>query len=252
MKVRLIGKNLEDIAGLLKEYDMDIISAGEAELVVAHGGDGTMLNAEREFPGVPKLLMRDARTAPQCEEHSYRNILDSFKADKLKLSRLPKLSVCINGKCMFAINDIFIHNFERMNALRYRVYINDDLYANEVVGDAVGISSVHGSTAYYKSITHSIFRTGIGLSFSNSTEEVNHLVLPETSVVKVVIVRGPGLIICDNDRNTVRVEEGDEIFLSQSTDKFGQFYGLQEFMCPKCRILRHPNKSPYQGYLPHE
>lgn len=252
MKVRLIGKNLEDIEGLLKEYDMEVVSAGGAELIVAHGGDGTMLASEREFPGVPKLLMRDARTAPQCEEHGYRNILESFVQNKLKVTRLPKLSVCAAGKCTFAVNDIFIHNFERMNALRYRVHINDDLYANEVVGDAVGISSVHGSTAYYKSITHSIFRIGIGLSFSNSTEEVNHLVLPETSVVKVTIVRGPGLIICDNDRNTVRVEEGEEVFLSQSDKEFALFYGLQEFMCPKCRILRHPNKSPYQGYLPHE
>ena len=252
MKVRLLGKNLKDIEGLLAEFDMEVIFEGTPELVVAHGGDGTMLAAEREFPGIPKLLMRDARTAPQCEEHGYRNILESFAAGKLKLSRLPKLCVVAAGKKMYAVNDIFIHNFERMNALRYRVYINDDLYANEVVGDAVGISSVHGSTAYYKSITHSIFRTGIGLSFSNSTEEVNHLVLPETSVVKISIVRGPGLIICDNDRNTVRVEEGEEVFLSQSESEYGLFYGLQEFMCPKCRILRHPNKSPYQGYLPHE
>lgn len=251
MKVRLIGKNLDDIKDLLKEYEFEVVDSGDVELVIAHGGDGTMLASEREFPCIPKLLMRDCRTAPQCEEHGYRSILDSFVQRKLKLTRLPKLAVTVHGRTIYALNDIFIHNFERMNALRYRVHINDDLYANEVVGDAVGISSVHGSTAYYKSITHSIFRIGIGLSFSNSTEEVSHLVLPETSVVKVTVVRGPGLIICDNDRDTVRVDEGEEVFLSQAQEQWGQFYGLQEFMCPKCRILRHPNKSPYQGYLPH-
>ena len=249
MKVRLIGKNLDDITGLLKDYDMQIITSGVPELVIAHGGDGTMLNSEREFPGIPKLLMRDCRTAPQCEEHGYREILDSFLNGRLKMVKLPKLTAYIRDEKIYAINDIFIHNYERMNALRYRVYINDELYAKEVVGDAVGISSVHGSTAYYKSITHSIFRTGIGLSFSNSTEEVNHLVLPETSVVRVSIVRGPGLVISDNDRRTLRADEGEEILLGQSSEQFGYFYGLYEFMCPKCRILRHPNKSPYQGYI---
>lgn len=249
MKVRLIGKNLEDIADLLTEYGMEIVSAGGVELVVAHGGDGTMLSAEREFPSIPKLLLRDFRTAPQCEEHGYRNILQRFVDGKLKLSKLPKLVAETGGERFIAINDIFIHNYEPMNALRYRVRINDELYANEVVGDAVGISSVHGSTAYYKSITHSIFRTGIGLSFSNSTEEVNHLVLPENSVVRIQIVRGPGLIIADNDRRTKTVMENEEVLLSQSQTECGLFYGLQEFMCPKCRILRHPNKSPYQGYI---
>lgn len=249
MKVRLIGKNLEDIAYLLAEYGMEIISDGDAELVVAHGGDGTMLSAEREFPSVPKLLLRDFRTAPQCEEHGYRNILQRFVDGELKLSKLPKLVAEAGNERFIAINDIFIHNFEPMNALRYRVRINDELYANEVVGDAVGLSSVHGSTAYYKSITHSIFRTGIGLSFSNSTEEVNHLVLPETAVVRIQIVRGPGLIIADNDRRTKTVMENEEVLLSQSQTEYGLFYGLQEFMCPKCRILRHPNKSPYQGYI---
>lgn len=249
MKVCLIGKNLQDIENLLPGFGMDIVPSNEAELVIAHGGDGTMLCAEREYPGIPKLLMRDARTAPQCEEHGYRNILQSFVSGNLKLVRLPKLVCRVNDRKFLAVNDIFIHNYHPMNALRYRVHINDELYANEVVGDAVGLSSVHGSTAYYKSITHSIFRTGVGLSFSNSTEEVNHLVLPETSVVRITVVRGPGLVIADNDRNTLTVEEGCDILLNQSQDEFGLFYGLNEFMCPKCRILRHPNKSPYQGYI---
>lgn len=249
MKVRLIGKNLHDIHDLLGEYGLIVVESGDFDMVVAHGGDGTMLCAEREFPGIPKLLMRDCRTAPQCEEHDYSQILEKFTSGGLKLTRLPKLIAEANGRKFLAINDIFVHNYNPMNALRYRVTINDDLYANEVVGDAVGLSSVHGSTAYYKSITHSIFRTGIGLAFSNSTEEVNHLVLPENSVVKITVVRGPGLIIADNDQNSLQVHEGEDIFLGQSASEYGLFYGLQEFMCPKCRILRHPNKSPYQGYI---
>ena len=50
----------------------------------------------------------------------------------------------------------------------------------------------------YQSITHSIFRVGIGLAFSNSTEEVSHLVLSESSVIEIEVVRGPGILIADN------------------------------------------------------
>ena len=252
IKAIVTGKNCEDILPVLKNYDFEIACAENAqftpELIIAHGGDGTLLHAEREFPNIPKLALRDMRTAPTCEEHSYEKILNDFFKGELKLKKLPKLYAEFQGKKILAVNDIFIHNFERMSALRYRVYINDELYAKEVVGDGVGLSSIHGSTAYYKSITHSIFKTGIGLSFSNSTEEVNHLVLPETSVVRIEIVRGPGLVISDNAPENYILEKGEAITLGES-DQFLSVYALESFMCPKCRILRHPNKSPYQGYI---
>lgn len=248
INAKVIGKNCEDILPVLAKYDFNLNCDGKIDLVIAHGGDGTLLNAEREYPIIPKLALRDQRTAAKCEDHDYVKILDDFFADKLSLTKLPKLYAKLFEREILGVNDIFIHNYERINALRYRVWINEELYANEVVGDGVGLSSVHGSTAYYRSITHSIFRTGIGLSFSNSTEEVNHLVLPSDAIVKISIVRGPGLVIADNDRNGIILPEGEEVILGES-DEFMSVYGLNTFMCPKCRILRHPNKSPYQGYI---
>jgi len=246
MKIRLIGKNLNDIRPKLAEYGMTECETG-FDFVVAHGGDGTLLLAEEAYPGVPKLAIRDSHTAPRCEEHSTEKLLSEFCAGKLPLTHLKKLCAVCCKETKLAVNDIFLHNFERTGALRYRVWIDDELYANEVVGDAVGISSVHGSTAYYKSITHSIFRVGIGLSFSNSTEEVNHLVLPETAEIRVAVVRGPGLLIADNSAYTITVPEGAELHFRQSKEE-ALVYGLRDFMCPKCRILRHPKKSRYLSY----
>ena len=68
MKIKLVGKNLEDIRPLLGEFGLEETER-EFSLVIAHGGDGALLGAEREFPGVPKLPIRDARTAPLCPEH---------------------------------------------------------------------------------------------------------------------------------------------------------------------------------------
>ena len=249
MKVRLIGKNLADIRPLLNRYGLQ--EAGDSEipeLIIAHGGDGSFLQSEQLYPGIAKLPIRDERTAPRCPDHTTEALLELFCSGRCKPVILPKAAAACNGKVLTGINDVFLHNRDRVSALRYRVRIDGELYANEIVGDGVGLATVHGSTAYYRSITHSIFRVGIGLAFSNSTEEVSHLVLDEASRVSIEVVRGPGLLMADNAAETVEVKDGDsvEFFLSGETVPV---YLLEEFMCSKCRVLRHPNKLPFKGYF---
>ena len=247
LNIKLIGKNLGDIRPLLEERGF-LPDSESPELIIAHGGDGTMLQAEREFPGIPKFPIRDERTAPRCECHSYARQLDDLCAGRLSRTFLKKISASINGQTLVALNDVFVHNFDRGSALRYRVRIDGELYAHEIVGDGVGLATPHGSTAYYRSITHSIFRVGLGLAFSNSTEEVSHLVLGEDSVVEVEIVRGPGLVVADNNPRQLRVEDGDVITFRQIPET-AEILGLGDFMCAKCRALRHPNKLPFKGYF---
>ena len=246
MKIKLVGKNLEDIRPLLSRYGFEEAER-EFELVIAHGGDGALLGAEREDPGVPKLPIRDAGTAELCPEHRCELQLEAFQRGETPLTVLPKVAGTARGRTLYALNDVFLHSLELSSALRYRVRIDGELYANEVVGDGVGLSSVHGSTAYYRSITHSIFRVGLGLAFSNSTEEVNHLVLNSTSRVEIEVVRGPGVLIADNSPEQIVLNEGEKVLLFES-ELQARIYGLANFMCPKCRLLRHPNKLPFRGF----
>ena len=249
-RVKLMGKNLDDVRPKILARGMEIVD-DNFDLVIAHGGDGTLLWSERDYPGVPKLPLRDARTAPQCQDHSYDKVLDSLLAEELEVSILPKLEGIYKDKRMVALNDIFVHNLERASALRYQVLIDNELYANEIVGDSVGVATVHGSTAYYRSITQSIFRVGMGLAFSNSTEEINHLVISEQSEVAIRVFRGPALIIADNSPVTVEVPEHGEVIIRQASEK-AVIYGLKGFMCPECRVLRHPNKLPFKILIAHE
>lgn len=249
MFIRLIGKNLDDIRPLLGRFGMQ--EAGETdipELVIAHGGDGSFLQSEQLYPGIAKLPIRDERTAPRCPDHSSEALLEAFCSGNCRSVILPKVAAACKGKVLTGINDVFLHNRDRVSALRYRVRIDGELYANEVVGDGVGLATVHGSTAYYRSITHSIFRVGIGLAFSNTTEEVSHLVLDAASRVSIEIVRGPGLLMADNAAEIIEANDGDtvEFYLSRDTVTV---YLLNEFMCSKCRVLRHPNKLPFKGYF---
>ena len=249
-RVKLIGKNLDDVRPEILKHNLEIVEEN-FDMVIAHGGDGTLLWAERDYPGVPKLPLRDFRTAPQCSSHTYSKVLDALVRGELERTLLPKLEGTYQDKKLLAVNDIFVHNKERTSALRYQVLIDNELYANEIVGDSVGVATVHGSTAYYRSITQSIFRVGIGLAFSNSTEEINHLVLDEKSQIAIRVFRGPALLMADNSPEMIEVPEHGEVKI-QLAEKKAVIYGLKGFMCPECRVLRHPNKLPFKIMIAHE
>ena len=239
MKIFLTGRSLETIVPHFEAAGFQITGTAEdADLIVTHGGDGAMLGAEHKYPGKLKMPIRDSIAAPLCCRHTLPLQIKALRDGELKQTRLPKLSGTANGQTLKALNDVFIHNSNYVSAMRYKVWIDNELYGREIVGDGVGLSTVHGSTAYYRSITHSVFRTGIGLAFSNSTELVNHLVLPETAVVRVQILRGPCEMVADNSPEKIELQEGDEAILGLCEDST-PILGLDIFMCPECRARRH-------------
>ena len=240
MKALLKGRFLEDIKPLLEKKGIELVpeTTKNPDIIITYGGDGSLLGMERMYPGIPKLPIRDARTSPLCPKHSHERIIDDLINGKLKKFELMKLQGKTAQNSILGINDIFIHNSNKVSAIRYRVWIDDKLYLNEVASDCVGIATAHGSTAYYRSITRCIFRAGIGLAFSNSREHVDHIVLPEDSVIKIQLLRGPAFIVTDNDPKTVNFNTDDILTVSKSPAK-AKIYGLETFMCRECRKLRH-------------
>ena len=244
------GKWWHKLQPLLEERDLRVVLDEEdADIIICYGGDGTLLETAHHGNGTLLFPIRDEQTAPLCPEHQLDKQLDDLLAGKLKLSQ-PEL---LMGKAiinpvveglpktenkLYGMNDIFIHSANQATALRYSVYIGDKLYAKEVVSDAVGVATRHGATAYYRNITHSIFRVGIGLAFSNSTETVDHIVLDERSTVKIQILRGPAVMTADNETAPNVINTGDVVTIAMS-GKYVRTLGLDIFMCPECRKLRH-------------
>ena len=245
MKIAVVGKKCPQLKELLQNANIALYQPEEADLIIVYGGDGSLLGAERMYPGIPKYPIRDSETAPLCPLHSLEQQFPFFLAGQLEKTSLPKLMATVDGSgTMYAINDIFVHNKIRTSALRYKVWIDGVLYAREIVGDGLGVATVHGATAYYRSITRSVFRVGIGLAFSNSTELVNHLVLPEESVINVKIIRGPGELTADNSPEMPLVKDGSECEIRMS-DLKAEMLGLDFFMCPECRRLRHQMRRDF-------
>ena len=237
MRTMLSGRNVEELEPILLGRPFELVDT-DPELVITYGGDGAMLGAERDYPGVHKIPLRYPEST-RCQRHrDVSAMLDSYLAGTLRKTELIKVAGIVDGQSISGINDVFIHNVDRGGALRYRLYINDELYKREIIGDGLGVATVHGSTAYYRSITHSIFRIGIGLAFNNSTEVTNHQVLPEDTVIRVRLTRGPALLVADNSQRTIMINEGDEVTFMKIEEK-ANIFGLDDFMCHECRKLRH-------------
>ena len=58
------------------------------EYVIAWGGDGTLLIAERQYPGVPKLHIRDKSICEKCVDGKAPAVLAKFLAKKFKVNEI--------------------------------------------------------------------------------------------------------------------------------------------------------------------
>ncbi len=244
-KIVLRGRNLEDIRPLLKSFSLEIVEEDASpELVIVYGGDGALLGAEREFPGIPKCPIRDSRSNPKCDKHGETQILDALFSDTLDESYLTKVQATTNdGRRIVGLNDVIIDRENPASAVRYRIWINGLPYADHIVGDGLVLASPFGSSGYYRSITHSLFTIGIGLAFNNATEVVNHLVMAANAKIKVEILRGTALLFADNDINKYKLETGATITLSQAAET-AIILGLNVFRCPECFWHRHHHARP--------
>jgi len=238
MKVTVVSNSPEDIVTLLEQHKIEVIQRGTPDVVISYGGDGSLLVAERKFQGVPKFPIRDTRFSPLCKKHSHENLIKEFLSGRLQKSNMIKLSASFHGKEILALNDIFIHNYNRLTAIRCQIAIDGEIYAKEAASDSLGIATPHGSTAYFKNITGTIFRVGIGIAFSHSREREEHIIISEDSKINITILRGPAIMVADNSSDIISVDSGDEITVCKSHQD-SIVYGLKEFMCPDCRNLRH-------------
>ena len=68
MKIALVGKIKKDIKQLKRQIEFcgyEIVSRNP-DVVISFGGDGSFLIAERRFPSVPKLPVRDKSICKRC------------------------------------------------------------------------------------------------------------------------------------------------------------------------------------------
>jgi NAD kinase len=237
IRVALLGRNLADLLPLLEQFPVQLVE-DSPELVISHGGDGALLGAERSYPGVPKFPIRDRRQNPKCPQHDEKTVLSKLFAGELQRSELCKLVARTeSGAELCGINDVVLSRELATSAIRYRLWLDGQLYRGQIVADSLVVATPFGSTGYFQSITHGNIRTGIGLAFNNSLDLLGHTVVPEHTALTVQLLRGPAVLVADNDRQQIPIQADDRLHIHVLAQKT-PVYGIEVFRCYDCYHLR--------------
>lgn len=230
MTVLLKGKNAKNIEGLVKSLGLKIVTA-DPDIIISYGGDGTLLSAERNYPKIPKLPLRNSQFCHKCANHEDEVVLKKLSEGKLKLKEYEKLETTVLYKKFYALNDFVIRNFSPAHAIRFMV--NDKF----LIGDGIVICAPFGSSGYFKSITGQTFEDGFGVAFNNTTEKVNPLFLKDTDSVTFQLTRGKATLSFDNSPDIFTIDEESELIFKLS-DQVAKIYEDTSLRCPNCQIIR--------------
>lgn len=229
MKISIVSRTFEDENEIKKDIEEFSKSFGlvynfvneNPDFVISYGGDGTFLIGERKFPGVPKILVKKSKTCKKCHELHIKEILKKIINKEYRIKEIPKIKANLKNsfdKELIAVNDIVIRNTLPTEAIRFKVFI-DEKEIGMYIGDGVVIATPFGSTAYFHSITRKSFEEGLGIAFNNTTEIVEPKILDENSEIFIEILRGPAVLVADNNRNFIDLKENDVVIIKKIEEK---------------------------------
>lgn len=217
MRVQVTGLERVDLKKYIRRNHPGLkITATNPEVIICYGGDGTLLYAERHYPGKVKVMIRKSQVCDNCVAETKEKILTELEKRNYSVYKHNLLEATCGRRKIYGLNDILVGH-ERMNsALRFNVYLNGVQYGHEVLGDGILVSTPFGSTGYYQSITRSNFQEGLGIAFSNSVNVTDNLVVNNNTRIKIEITRGPGMLVQDNAKEMIDLEAGNVVNIRRS------------------------------------
>ena len=218
MRFFIIGKN----KSVIVQYRKQIKQSGLAytdrnpDIVIALGGDGTLLYAERLFPGIPKLPIRNRSICHSCDWNSLSAVLGVIRAGRYRIVRHRKLeAVARTAEGAFSktcLNDFVIRNIHQTEAIRFTVRTGKK--SLKCIGDGIVVSTPFGSSGYFYSIARRTFANGMGIAFNNLTRPVQHRVAKNQ--ITFSLTRNRALLSADNDPDMIELDAGDTVRIRQS------------------------------------
>ena len=129
--------------------------ATKADLVIAIGGDGTLLHAARNVAArdVPLVGINRGRLGflTDVSPEHMRDALDAILAGNYLAERRLMLAARVGRACatgaLFALNDIVLQKGDTGRLLDFTTEV-DDVYVNTHRGDGLIVATPTGSTAY--------------------------------------------------------------------------------------------------------
>lgn len=198
------------------------------DFVVVVGGDGTILNSERLYPSIPKITFRSSDIGSKCSYtlERFDEVINKVLNDDYDIYHELKLS--LKDYDLLALNEIQLHNESPISAVRFSIYVDDEILLENIIGDGVIFSTQFGSSGYFSSVGGYQFGYGdgyekyIGITLNNpfNYDRYMNLISSESKIV-IKIHRRNGIFIADNNQNFVDAEEDKEYIIQ--TSKSTQF-----------------------------
>src|SRR5581483_4027286 len=242
VRVGLAGRDLGEILPLLRQKGFEVTDKNPS-LFITYGGDGSLVGAERQFPGVPKVPIRSSQVCKRCPEHEPQAILDRLLAEKLESQPFLKVEMRHKGMTKIGMNEVGFHMANPASAVRFNLYVNDRPYVHgDIIADGLIFATPFGSTAYFRAVTHGTFREGTGLAIVSSVNPIEWAVLHAMDRVRVEIVPGPAMALADNDPDQWNLSSGDTLELGAHPQP-ARIFGFDALTCQECELKdRRPQR----------
>ena len=197
-----------------------------ADLVVAIGGDGTLLHAARNVAArdVPLVGINRGRLG-FLTDVSPEHMLDALDAilagdylDERRLMLAASLDHSTSG-ALFALNDIVLQKGDTGRLLDFTTEV-DDTYVNTHRGDGLIVATPTGSTAYALSCGGPIIQPNVDalvmVPICPHTLSDRPLVLPSSSTIRITLDNAGGSdahVVCDGEP-LARIAPADTLTIS--------------------------------------
>ena len=238
--VKIVGFPPDSFLKTMRGMGFSLVDS-DADVIIAYGGDGTLIGAERDFPEVPKLGMRHDGTCIKCPRHRDEVVLERLRTGDVREERLLKLLGTCGDHSMIAMNDVIFRNADPRAAVRFVVSLDGQHITEEMIGDGLVIATPFGSSAYFRSITRMTIRCGIGVAFNNCTDFLHHLVIGENERLDIDITRGPATVTSDNDPRLHPIDGNQRLTIRRAPHD-AHLVAADTLRCPDCRYVHAPRR----------
>jgi NAD+ kinase len=232
----LVKRRVKVLVSVLADPGRDLKSAthvdereiaAKADLVIAIGGDGTMLHAARHVAtrDVPLVGINRGRLGFLTDvspEHMLEALDAILSGDHLAERRLMLAASMPNTRAngaLFALNDIVLQKGDTGRLVDFTTEV-DGVYVNTHRGDGLIVATPTGSTAYALSCGGPIIQPNVAalvmVPVCPHTLSDRPLVLPSTSTVRVTLDGSggtPAQVVCDGEP-LGKMSEGETLTIS--------------------------------------
>jgi len=202
-----------------------IVSAFKPDIIVSYGGDETFLSCERNYPDVPKILLRNTGEKTKDIDvclSEFERVIEKVRKGFYKIVEFYKVEAIYNNRKLIGLNEVQIRNKLPIEALRFNLKVERKVIKN-IVADGVVVATPFGSTGYFSSVGGRKFKKGLGICLNNphcpKERSKKCMIVNEKKKIYVKINYGDAYLAADNNRNVVNLRAGDEVTIRKSDER---------------------------------